>query len=79
MDGKGDVAGMDVEALRRDLQRRMVEAVGAPIEEIERTARAVTTIAKAIEGLSAAAPQDSGAGRRSRGPQLGDEQRHRDL
>jgi len=46
---------MDVEALRRDLQRRMIEAV-APIEEIERTARAVTTIAKAIEGLSAAAP-----------------------
>ncbi|WP_225896934.1 hypothetical protein [Brevundimonas goettingensis] len=77
MDGKGDAAGTDVEALRRDLQRRMVEAMQGPPDEMERTARAVTSAAKALQTLIDTVPGDDN-GSRNEGLDAKGEQRLRD-
>lgn len=77
MDGKGDTAGADVEALKRDLHRRMVEMIGAPLEEMERTARAIAIIAKAVDGLADLTPRNDN-GSRDEGLNAEDEQRLRD-
>lgn len=77
MDGQGDAAGTDVEALRRDLHRRMISAIGTPLEEMERTAKAVATIAKAVDGLTEMSPR-SDEGSRNEGLDAKSEQRLRD-
>ena len=54
MDGKGDAAGrdtLDVEALIRDLNRRLAEAADGPLDGLERTAKAVGAIAKAVQSV----------------------------
>lgn len=54
MDGKGDAAGrdtLDIEALVQDLNRRIAEAADGPLDGLERTAKAVTAIAKAAQSV----------------------------
>jgi hypothetical protein len=65
MDGKGDAAEPvvepampDIPALTRELNRRLAEAAGGSLEELERTAKMVTTTAKAIQAVVEMAPRD---------------------
>ena len=54
MDGKGDAAGrdtLDVEALIRDLNRRLAEAADGPLDGLERTAKAVGVVVKAVQSV----------------------------
>ena len=54
MDGKGDAAGrdtLDVATLVQDLKQRLVEAADGPLDGLERTAKAVGAIAKAVQSV----------------------------
>jgi hypothetical protein len=65
MDGKVDAAGAgtgpltpDVAVLMLELNRRLADAAEGSLEEIERTARAVTAMAKAVQTVTALTARD---------------------
>ena len=54
MDGKGDAEGrdtLDVATLIQDLKQRLVEAADGPLDGMERTAKAVGVVVKAVQSV----------------------------